>query len=83
MVGCALLNATIERIAYKPLRRAPRLVPLITAIGVSFILEDVALIWKGSQPVAMPATPTLTAPIFTIGTARTASSTRGIASSRS
>ncbi len=54
MVGCAVLNASIERVAYKPLRRAPRLVPLITAIGVSFILEDVALIWKGSQPIAMP-----------------------------
>jgi branched-chain amino acid transport system permease protein len=67
MIGCALLNATIERIAYKPLRRAPRLVPLITAIGVSFILEDIALIWKGSQPIAMPATPSLDKPIFTIG----------------
>ena len=48
MAGCALLNATIERVAYRPLRRAPRLVPLITAIGVSFILQNVALIWKGS-----------------------------------
>ena len=67
MAGCAFLNASIERIAYKPLRRAPRLVPLITAIGVSFILQDAALIWKGSQPIAMPATPKLTTPIFTIG----------------
>jgi branched-chain amino acid transport system permease protein len=67
MVGCAVLNASIERIAYKPLRRAPRLVPLITAIGVSFILEDAALIWKGSQPIAMPnALPH--GAIFTIGT---------------
>ena len=67
MAGCALLNATIERVAYKPLRRAPRLVPLITAIGVSFILQNVALIWKGSAPVAMP--PTLpNGAIFTIGT---------------
>ena len=67
MVGCALLNAGIERVAYKPLRRAPRLVPLITAIGVSFILEDVALIWKGSQPIAMPRSLPDGA-IFTIGT---------------
>ena len=66
MVGCALLNATIERVAYKPLRRAPRLVPLITAIGVSFILEDAALIWKGSQPIAMPQRASAR-PIFTIG----------------
>ncbi|MBZ0278444.1 MAG: branched-chain amino acid ABC transporter permease, partial [Anaerolineae bacterium] len=33
------LNVTIERIAYKPLRRSPRLAPLITAVGVSFALE--------------------------------------------
>jgi branched-chain amino acid transport system permease protein len=54
MAGCALLNATIERVAYKPLRSAPRLAPLITAIGVSFILENVAIIWKGTRPVNMP-----------------------------
>jgi branched-chain amino acid transport system permease protein len=54
VAGCAALNATIERIAYKPLRRAPRLAPLITAIGVSFILENVAIIWKGTRPVALP-----------------------------
>lgn len=40
MVFCGLLAVTIERIAYKPLRRAPRLVPLIAAIGVSFFLQD-------------------------------------------
>jgi branched-chain amino acid transport system permease protein len=67
MAGCALLNATIERVAYRPLRRAPRLVPLITAIGVSFILQDVALIWKGSQPIAMPRS-LPDGSIFTIGT---------------
>ncbi len=54
MIGCALLNATIERVAYKPLRHAPRLAPLITAIGVSFILENVAIIWKGTRPVSLP-----------------------------
>jgi branched-chain amino acid transport system permease protein len=47
MAACGLLNAGIERVAYRPLRHAPRLAPLITAIGVSFILEDVALGWKG------------------------------------
>ncbi|MEP6893006.1 MAG: branched-chain amino acid ABC transporter permease, partial [Gaiellaceae bacterium] len=67
MAGCALLNATIERVAYRPLRRAPRLVPLITAIGVSFILQDIALIWKGSQPIAMPRS-LPGGSIFTIGT---------------
>ena len=68
MVGCGLLNAAIERIAYKPLRRAPRLVPLITAIGVSFILQDVGLIWKGSQPVSLPVETLPHGTIFTLGT---------------
>ena len=47
--------ATIELIAYKPLRGAPRLAPLITAIGMSFILQDVALAWKGPEYVSVPA----------------------------
>ena len=68
IVGCALLNATIERIAYRPLRGAPRLVPLITAIGMSFILQDVGLIWKGSQPVSLPPETLPHGKIFTLGT---------------
>ena len=43
-----LLNVTIERLVYRPLRNAPRLAPLITAIGVSFILQNVALVLAGS-----------------------------------
>jgi branched-chain amino acid transport system permease protein len=54
MVVCALLNATIERVAYRRLRNAPRLAPLISAIGVSFILINVGLLWKGSSPVNFP-----------------------------
>jgi branched-chain amino acid transport system permease protein len=54
MLACGLLNATIERIAYKPLRHAPRLAPLITAIGVSFIIEDVGLAWKGPNYITAP-----------------------------
>jgi branched-chain amino acid transport system permease protein len=54
MAGCGLLNVAIERIAYKPLRNAPRLAPLITAIGMSFILENIAIIWKGTRPVNLP-----------------------------
>ncbi|MBK9927360.1 MAG: branched-chain amino acid ABC transporter permease [Anaerolineales bacterium] len=42
---CAALNATIERLAYKPLRNAPRLAPLISAIGMSFIIENIGLMW--------------------------------------
>jgi len=41
MVFCGALNFTIERVAYRRLRRAPRLAPLIAAIGVSFILETI------------------------------------------
>ena len=47
MVACGLLNVGIERVAYKPLRNAPRLAVLITAIGMSFILQNVGLVWKG------------------------------------
>jgi len=66
MVFCGLLNATIERIAYRPLRNAPRLAPLITAIGMSFILQDVGLNRLGPAPVSVPnILPTGT--VFTIG----------------
>ena len=43
-----LINVTIERLVYRPLRHAPRLAPLITAIGVSFILQNIVLIIAGS-----------------------------------
>lgn len=46
-VACALLNAGIERGVYRPLRNAPRLAPLIAAIGVSFVLLQIGLIWGG------------------------------------
>jgi branched-chain amino acid transport system permease protein len=50
---CAILGLSIERIAYRPLRRAPRLAPLITAIGVSILLQySAALIW-GKQYIAL------------------------------
>ena len=54
MLACGVLNATIEFVAYRPLRGAPRLAPLITAIGVSFIIEDVGLAWKGPNYVTAP-----------------------------
>src|SRR5437868_9057137 len=54
MLACGLLNAAIEFIAYRPLRGAPRLAPLITAIGVSFIIEDVGLAWKGPNYITAP-----------------------------
>ena len=55
MGACGLLNAAIERVAYRPLRSAPRLAPLITAIGMSFILENIAIAWKGPGYTAVPS----------------------------
>ena len=49
-----LLNVGIERLVYRPLRNAPRLAPLITAIGVSFILQNLALVVAGSGDRASP-----------------------------
>jgi branched-chain amino acid transport system permease protein len=54
MLVCALLGVAIERIAYRPLRNAPRLAPLISAIGVSLILEDIGKLWKGVNFVSFP-----------------------------
>src|SRR5215213_5821996 len=54
MAACGLLNVGIERVAYKPLRNAPRLAVLITAIGMSFILQNVGLIWKAAAQVPFP-----------------------------
>jgi branched-chain amino acid transport system permease protein len=47
MAICGAINVTIERVAYRPLRHAPRVAPLITAIGMSFILEGLMFLWKG------------------------------------
>lgn len=54
MVFCGLLNAFIDRVAYKRLRNAPRLAPLIAAIGFSFILQNLAIYWKGPNPILAP-----------------------------
>ena len=54
MLTTAVLNVAIDRVAYRPLRRSRRLAPLITAIGVSFMLENIALLWKGPAPIAYP-----------------------------
>ena len=54
MTACGLLNVGIERVAYKPLRNSPRLAVLITAIGMSFILQNLGLVWKGPAQVPFP-----------------------------
>ena len=53
MLACGSLNVMIERVAYRPLRNAPKLAPLITAIGMSFILQNVGLLWRPT-PDASP-----------------------------
>jgi branched-chain amino acid transport system permease protein len=55
MVICTVIALIIERIAYRPLRSAPRLNVLITAIGVSLFLENLGLIVFGSDPRVFPA----------------------------
>lgn len=57
MLACALIGFAIERLAYKPLRRAPRLNVLITAIGVSLLLQNVGQLnyMFGASPQKMPA----------------------------
>jgi len=54
MGTCALLGATIERVAYRPLRGAPRLAPLITAIGVSLLLQNAGQLVFGADPKFFP-----------------------------
>lgn len=54
MIACGLLNYLINRIAYKRLRNAPRLAPLISAIGVSFVLQNVAIYLISSTPKGYP-----------------------------
>ena len=50
MLGCSVLGVVIERFAYRPLRRAPRIAPLISALGVSFFLQQTAVLLFGPIP---------------------------------
>jgi branched-chain amino acid transport system permease protein len=54
MLLTGMINVTIDRLAYRPLRRSPRLAPLITAIGVSFVIENLAMLVVGPAPVPYP-----------------------------
>ncbi len=54
IVVCMTVSAAIERIAYRPLRRAPRLAPLITAIGVSIVLQTLAMMIWSPNPRVFP-----------------------------
>ncbi|MGI4901436.1 MAG: branched-chain amino acid ABC transporter permease [Janthinobacterium lividum] len=53
-VVCAVLGFLIERLAYRPLRNAPRLAPLITAIGLSILLQTMAMLIWGRDPLMFP-----------------------------
>ena len=53
-VFCATINFAIDRIVYRPLRTAPKLAPLVSAIGVSFILMNVGLFWVGAADRNFP-----------------------------
>ena len=67
MLITATLNASIERLAYRPLRNAPTLATLISAIGMSFVLQNVGQILLGPSPVSLPKIlPTTT--LFSLGT---------------
>ncbi len=71
VVVCAALNFTIEKLAYRPLRNAPRLAPLITAMGMSLLLQTIAMIiWKPNPkpyPQLLPTDPIdLGGPVITV-----------------
>jgi branched-chain amino acid transport system permease protein len=63
MLASGLLAVTVERVAYRPLRGAPRLIPLISAIGVSFFLQDairlVESVWRNAFNLVYPTLDTL------------------------
>jgi branched-chain amino acid transport system permease protein len=54
MLFCGTINVLIERFAYRRLRRAPKLAPLITAVGMSFLLQFIGIKWNGSTPRQWP-----------------------------
>jgi branched-chain amino acid transport system permease protein len=55
MAFSAVINFSIDRVAYKRLRTAPRLAPLIAAIGFSFILQNIGIYWHGSNSFSPPS----------------------------
>ena len=54
MLLTGILNVTIDRVAYRPLRKAPRLAPLITAVGMSFALQNIFANWYGPSQINYP-----------------------------
>lgn len=62
------LGFTIERAAYKPLRSAPRMSVMISAIGVSYLLQNLAIYVTGGQPMTYPSIPALFRTVVVFGT---------------
>jgi len=54
VVLCSIVGMSIERVAYRPLRNAPRISALITAVGVSFFIENLGLVTVGARPKGFP-----------------------------
>jgi branched-chain amino acid transport system permease protein len=54
MTFCAALNVTVDRLVYRPLRNAPKLTPLVSAIGVSFVFMGIGQLWKGVADIDFP-----------------------------
>ena len=67
IVGCMVLACVIEKAAYAPLRKAPRISLLITAIGVSFFLENVAQLLLSANPRSFPNTAIIPTVSFSLG----------------
>ncbi|MBI4433060.1 MAG: branched-chain amino acid ABC transporter permease [Candidatus Omnitrophica bacterium] len=65
VLGCALLGAVVERVAYRPLRGSPKLTALITSIGVSFFLQNAVMLIYGSKEQSVP--PILPYHVFEMG----------------
>jgi branched-chain amino acid transport system permease protein len=53
-IFCAIINWGVDRVVYRPLRSAPKLAPLVSAIGVSFVFMNIGQVWGGSQDVNVP-----------------------------
>src|SRR3979411_1111348 len=71
VAGSGVLGVGIERIAYRPLRNANRLAPLITAIGVSLLLESVVQVQVSPAPVLVPSNALGPQPVLEVGSVAT------------
>jgi branched-chain amino acid transport system permease protein len=71
MAGAGGLGVGIERIAYRPLRNANRLAPLITAIGVSLFLESAVQVWVSPAPVGVQTNALISQAVLRVGSVET------------